>query len=94
MGYINKKESQANLKLLIKVAMTLRTSNVCDDGTFMFPKESEPSIERPALKQKKRVSSELETLNKSGDVIANEQCLRRRNIYVPKGVHRPITEST
>ena len=37
-------------------------------------------------KTKKRVSSELETLNKSGDDIANEQCLRRRNIYVPKGV--------
>ena len=37
-----KKESQANLKLLIKVAMTLRTSNVCDDGTFMG---STPKVE-------------------------------------------------
>ena len=30
------------------------------------------------------------TLNKSGDGSAEPQhCLRRRNIYVPKGVHRP-----
>ena len=44
--------------------MTLRTSNVCDDGTFMFPKESEPSGERTALKQKKESQANLKLLIK------------------------------